>query len=252
MSQYSRYAALLLVLLSIAPFAAQAKVFKCVAANGELTFSQTPCPNEKSKVTEQRTGSRSDADPVDCEHARRFALTTAQEMKSGTDSSALFDRYGGLSALSKGSVSLISYVYQFRTNDDVSAERVAALSTAKCQARSFGDVSCEQLPVSFTDRLGGCDKDDEDGEDIEDMYASTTPQPMSLQNDRSEAKSNAVQKVQKRDADARDKQLRMQCKQNVKAQIASINSQMRAGYSSSQGESLKMKRRDFEKRLREC
>ncbi|MGI9247876.1 MAG: DUF4124 domain-containing protein [Woeseiaceae bacterium] len=250
MSQHSRNAALLLVLLSLAPFAAQAKVFRCEAANGELTFSQTPCPDEKSKVTEQRTVGRSDGDPVACEHAHRFALATAQEMKSGTDSSALFDRYGGLGALSKGSVSLISYVYQFRTNNDVPAERVAALSTAKCQAQSFGDVSCEQLPVSFTDRLGGCDKDAEDGEDIDNMYASTTPMP--LQGNRQESESDAVQRAQKRDADARDEQQRMQCKQNFKAQIASINSQMRSGYTSAQGESLKKKRRDFENRLRDC
>ncbi|MCP4299675.1 MAG: DUF4124 domain-containing protein [Gammaproteobacteria bacterium] len=47
MPQGCLFAALLLALL--APTAGQAEIFKCVAENGEVTFSQTPCPKEESK-----------------------------------------------------------------------------------------------------------------------------------------------------------------------------------------------------------
>jgi hypothetical protein len=160
MSQRTRYAALFLVLLSLAPFAAQAKVFKCVAANGELTFSQTPCPNDKSKVTEQSTEVPPDADEAD---------------------------------------------------------------------------GADQI-----------------GEDVENLYASAISRPVSLQDNPSKQELDPVQLARMHDADARDEEQRLQCRQNVKAQIASINSQLRAGYSSSQDDSLKKKRRDFENRLDEC
>jgi len=157
MSQHSRNAALLLVLLSLAPFAAQAKVFRCVAANGELTFSQTPCPVVDKEVTEQRTESRSDDE----------------------------------------------------TGDD-------------------GD----------------------DGVDIENLYASTTPQ--ASQSGREETESESVQRAPKQDADSRDERLRLHCRQNFRAQITNIDTQMGADYSAAHVELLKKKRRDFEKRLREC
>jgi hypothetical protein len=42
-----------LLLLLLAPLAAQAEIFKCVAEDGEITFSQTPCPSEESKQTKE-------------------------------------------------------------------------------------------------------------------------------------------------------------------------------------------------------
>ncbi len=245
-------ALLCLALTVLSPNTTRAEIFKCVAADGALTFSQSPCREEGSKVTVQETVGGAADEPADCEHARRFALATAQEMRSGTESSALFDRYGGLGALSKGSVSLISYVFQFRTNNDVSVERVSALATSKCQARAFGDVSCEQLPVSFTNQIGGCDDDEKHNDDVELAFASAEPQPAPLQDEQSEPQQNAALQAQERQARAREEEQRSQCKQNIKAQIGGINAQMRSGYSSSLGESLKKKRRALEDRLRDC
>lgn len=254
-SRKTRSSVLLLLLLSsamLSPTVALAEIFKCVAADGAITFSQSPCHDEGSKVTVQKTVASAAIEPANCEHARRFALATAQEMRSGTDSSTVFDRYGGLGALSKGSVSLISYVFQFRTNNDVSVERVSALATSKCQARAFGDVSCEQLPVSFTDRIGGCDDDEEHSDDVELAFASAAQQPASLSEEHREQQINAALQAQERQARAREEEQRSQCKQNIKAQIGGINAQMRSGYSSSLGESLKKKRRALEDRLRDC
>ena len=206
-----------------------------------------------------KSGSSSSGQSADCEHARRFALNTAQQMKSGTGSTTIFDSYGGLGGLSKGSVSLISYVYQFRTNDDISAVRVSALATAKCRARAFGDVSCEQLPASFTNRLGGCDKDDDghssiDAGDTDGMGV----QAMQLQGagrnqtNNSSQGANASLSAPNREARANEEEKRLQCRAKIKSQIASINAKMRSGYTSPQGESLKNSRRDLEARMRDC
>lgn len=246
------FAVLWLALEAVAPDAALAEIFKCVATDGAITFSQSPCRDEGSKVTVQKTVGGAANEPADCEHARRFALATAQEMRSGTESSTVFDRYGGLSALSKGSVSLISYVFQFRTNNDVSVERVSALATSKCQARAFGDVSCEQLPVSFTNRIGGCNNIEESSKDTELTLASAAQQPAQPPDKQRELQRNAALQAQERQARAREEEQRSQCKQNIKAQIGDINSRMRSGYSSSLGETLKKKRRALEDRLRDC
>lgn len=248
----SALALLSLTLATLSPNLVQAEIFKCVASDGAITFAQSPCRDEGSKVTVQKTAGGAADEAANCEHARRFALATAQEMRSGSESAAVFDRYGGLSALSKGSVSLISYVYQFRTNNDVSVERVSALATSKCQARAFGDVSCEQLPVSFTNKVGGCDNDEENDDNAEVAFANAEKQPAPVPDEQRERQSYAALQAREQQTRAREDEQRSQCKQNVKAQISNINSQMRSGYSSSLGESLKKKRRALESRLRDC
>lgn len=245
-------ALLWLALAALSPNTSRAEIFKCVAADGAITFSQSPCHDEGSKVTVQKTVGGAAEQPADCEHARRFALATAQDMRSGTDSSTVFDRYGGLGTLSKASVSLISYVFQFRTNSDVSVERISALATSKCQVRAFGDASCEQLPVSFTNRIGGCDDNEERSDDVELALASAVQQPAPLPDGKREPQRNAALQARERQARAREEEQRSQCEQNIKAQIGGINAQMRSGYSSSLGESLKKKRRALENRLRDC
>ncbi len=258
---YLRYqtAVLLLALACLVPDTAKAQVYKCVAENGALTFSQTPCPDEGSKVTVMSSSGSSNREAADCDHARRFALNTAQQMRSGADSTTIFNNYGGLGALSRGSVSLISYVFQFRTNDDVSAVRVSALATAKCQARAFGDVSCEQLPASFTSRLGGCNIDDDEAATAvvdQSRHLGTQAHQFSLasgqaENNRSseEASNSRAREEQDR---AREEEMRLECRDRYDSQIDSINARLRSGYTISQGETLKSRRRDLEARKRDC
>lgn len=252
----------LLLLFLVTCWPAQAEIFKCVAPNGELTFSQTPCPGKDSKVTVERTVTTRNDDEADCKFAQRFALTTARQMKRGVTSSKVFDQYGGLSALSRGSVGLISYVYQYRTNDDVSAERVAALSAAKCKAKSFGDVSCEQLPASYTNGLGGCEMSDsivdamtEEQDRVESPRATgaaPTQQPPRQTHLEVSQETHARQQAEFRKKTAREEQQQADCKNRIRRQIDSINAKMRSGYSASQGIGLRDRRRDLEQQLREC
>jgi hypothetical protein len=254
-----QFAALLLVFAWLLPATTKAEIFKCVAENGELTFSQVPCPEKGTTVTVMKSGGNFSDEPADCEHARRFALSTAQQMKSGIGSNAIFDSYGGLGTLSKGSVSLVSYVFQFRTNVDVSAVRVSALATAKCQARAFGDVSCEQLPASFTNGFGGCDKDEDgpdsttaantDGMNAQAIHLQPFGGPTSSTSSRD---TTADMRARNREAKAIEEERRLECRDRVKSQIDSINAGMRSGYTSAQGESFKKRRRDLEAKMRDC
>ena len=250
------------LLLLIACWPAYGQVYKCVAANGDLTYSQTPCPDKDSKVTMQKAASSGSSDETDCELVHGFALSTAMGMKRGVSSSEVFDRYGGLSSLSRGSVSLISYVYQYRTNDDVSAERVADLSLAKCQANAFGDVGCEQLPRAYTGKLGGCDVPD----GIKDaMFSEMVMRDGGLES--RPATSNATTArtrtrvspdarahayAERREAKERAEQRREECRQRIRERIDVINAELRSGYSASRGATLKNQRRDLEQQLREC
>lgn len=236
----------------------QAQVYKCVAANGALTFSQMPCPDKDSKVTLERTVTTNVEDEADCKSAHRFALVTAHDMKRGVASSTVFDRYGGLSALSGGSVSLISYVYQYRTNDDVSAEKVAALSLAKCEAGSFGDVSCKQLPRAYTSSLGGCEMSDEmmvgmmKRSGAVESPPSTNAAVLSQSRIRVSPEARALAYAERREAKEREEHRRIACKKHIREKIDAINAQMRSGYSASQGTTLWNRLRDLEQQLREC
>ncbi|MCH9692884.1 MAG: DUF4124 domain-containing protein [Gammaproteobacteria bacterium] len=252
-------AALLFLCAWLSPATVNAEIFKCVAENGELTFSQAPCVEKGTTVTVMKSGGDFGGEPEECEHARRFALNTAQRMKSGVGSSTVFDGYGGIGALSKGSVSLISYVFQFRTNADVSAARVSALATAKCQARAFGDVSCEELPTSFTNRYGGCNIDEDSPEltaSAKSAIISTqVAQPQSLGASTARVSSQSTvadDRAHDRERKALVEERRLECRDRVKSQIESINARLRGGYGVSQGESYKKRRRDLEAKMREC
>jgi len=55
------WVALLLALPLFTPSPAQAGVFKCVAENGEITFSQTPCPKVKTEASAEEDASDGEA-----------------------------------------------------------------------------------------------------------------------------------------------------------------------------------------------
>jgi len=236
----------MLLFTALLPASGRGEIYKCIAPNGDLAYSQTPCP--ESKVTKQRAVMNDSHGAEACEYAHRFALATAREMKAGTSSSAVFDRYGGLNELSRGSVGLISYVYQYRSNENVSAERVAELSVAKCRARSFGDVGCEQLPAAFSRQLGGCDLGDKSRGPSGLPLISTAPAQSSIE----PKVARAAQQAEYREARAREDERRATCRDRIRGQIDSINSRMRSGYTVSQGNTLRGRRRNLERDLREC
>ena len=234
------------LLTTLLPASGRGEIYKCIAPNGDLTYSQTPCRDSKvsTQVAVTNHSDRTEA----CQHAHRFALATAQEMQAGASSSAVFDRYGGLDEMSRGSIGLISYVYQYRSNHNVSANRIAELSVAKCRARAFGDVGCDQLPAAFTSQLGGCDLGDKSGKPATLPVIRAAPAQSIIE----PRVSRATRQAEYREARARDEARRAECRDRIRGQIDSINSRMRSGYTGSQGRTLRDRRRNLERDLREC
>ena len=234
------YGIALVLLAGLNSLAADAAVYKCKSASGAITYSQTPCPSNENTV--RVTGSRSKPAAVDCWYANKLALETARDMQAGVDSSQLFDQYGGLNALSKGTVSLINYVYSHRANDAVSAERIAGLAGARCQARALGDVSCEALPMGFTEKLGGCG-----AAQPEQIAAASPPQRGGGSPQRRVVSNGSPTAIQAQAATERSK-----CRSKYQAQLDRIASEMRAGYTSKEGERYRERQRTLRKRLNDC
>ena len=143
--------------------------------------------------------------------------------------------------MSKGSIGVINYVYSFRTNDDVTVERIAGLSLAKCEAGSFGDASCGALPSSYTEIVGGCDS--ADGPSVpEDVVGEPLAEQAPLQAPQSSASavsSRSAAEIQ-------------ECKKTLRDQVDEIDAKMRSGYSSAQGEIYKEQLRTLTQAMRRC
>ncbi len=149
---HSRYLVFLPMLVLAWPESSHAEIFRCVAENGELTFSQTPCSN--GKVTVQTAAGRRAEKATDCEPAHRSVSATTRKTQSGT----------------------------------------------------------------------------------------TSPP----------RESRASRQAARREARAKEREKRQTCRDRIRLQLDRINSRMRAGYSASQGIRLRERRRELEKRLREC
>jgi len=223
----------LLLLLTVIFFSvgAHADIYKCKDPDGNVMYSQIPCKDQAPESVGS-TESKS-ANVMDCSLASRFAITAARHMRAGSRSDEVFNRYGGLDSLSKGTIGVINYVYSFRTNANVSEDRIGGLAQAKCRARSFGDVSCEALPPSFIEGLGGCD-----AEDWEEPSAEAAPP--------------AVSRRLPRVDESRSDELIRQCKKRYRDQIDAIDAEMRRGYSSAQGEAYRARLRVLTQQLRQC
>jgi hypothetical protein len=161
-------------------------------------------------------------------------------MRAGSRSDEVFNRYGGLDSLAKGSIGVINYVYSFRTNDDVTEERIGGLAQAKCRAGSFGEVSCEVLPLSFTEGLGGCGADE-----LAETQEPATATPDVIENPIASGSAP-------RAGDSRSSELTQQCKKRYRDQIDAVDAEMRRGYSSAQGEAYRERLRVLTQRLRSC
>ncbi len=234
------YGMAIITLLGASP-AGHADVFKCTAEDGSITFQQTPCP--KQKVEKVRTQTATDSAAV-CSFASRFAVSTARLMREGVQSNEVFSGYGGLDSLSRASIGVINYVFSFRTNDDVSVERIAGLAAAKCKVGSFGDASCAQLPMLFTESIGGCDGD---GDGLEEgaMAASQVGAD-------APAAAQARSFAPVSSGSGRSQEEVLACKQHYRDEIDEIDAEMRNGYSSEQGEVYRLRLRLLSEKLRAC
>ena len=220
----------------------QAAVYKCVDSDGAITYSQVPCRDDPEEVNVDAAGHDRGPEPVDCRHANRFAYETATNMRNGASSTDVFDRYGGLGSVSKGALNLINYVYGFRSDDSISPQRIAGLTQTMCEAGTLRDVSCDDLPLQFTDGLGGCEAEEQDT-DADQVIAE--PAPTTPQFEQAVRPGQTAVQSSAEDAARR-------CRDSYQDQIERIDEQMRNGYSSAQGESLRDRRRNLREQMARC
>jgi hypothetical protein len=243
---------LCLVLLLLAS-GAQADIYKCVADDGSVSYSQIPCPEEKTETVRTVTSRRSE--PADCRWATQFAGEVARRMRTGKDSASLFDLYGGVDSVSNGTVNVINYVYRFRSDDSIAVERIASLAGNMCKAGSLGDVSCESLPYGQDPTGKRCNPDDEDAATtIAAVGSSNGSAPLGTNRPPAQqepANSNPSRIVSNADS-AEDTAKTEACKKRYRDQIDAIDARMRSGYDSEQGEVYRERLRTLTTRLREC
>ena len=220
----------------------RAAVYKCVDADGVITYSQAPCPDDPETVTVQGVSTGSRDEDIDCRHANRFALETARTMRGGMYSSDLFDKYGGLDALSKGSINLINFVYRYQANADISSERIAGFAQTMCESGNLPGGGCADLPVAFTDSLGGC------GADLDTAVSDARrTAPPAAETQASQVPTAAPARL----PDPTDKRS-SDCRRRYMKQVEELDAQMRGGYSSAQGERFREQRRQLRTAMSRC
>ncbi len=223
----------------VVPGDIHADVHKCADADGNIMYSQTPCAAQVS-ANVNMAGFSSQSIAMDCSYANRFALSTARRMRVGTGPTELFNRYGGLDTLSKGTLGVINYVYGYRTNSVVSVEQIAALTEAECQTRALGIINCETLPLAYTESIGGCAVADGRrtvAAEQERPAVQTAPT------------SNVVRTQTK---PTQTNEFTEQCQKWYRDSIEHIDAQMQRDLPPEEGEFYRKELHELTQRLREC
>lgn len=239
-----------IISLAVIPYQkCHARTYKCIDEDGNISYSQKACKNNQK--TDRVIGKRrSYSENPDCEYARRFAATVAREMRAGADVHQTFSRYGGINSLSKGPVNIINYVYSYRNSNDMSSQRIAALTQTKCNARSFGDLKCDDLPFEFTSRIGGCELQI-GGQFGPGRDPSIEFQDQEVLKEKAKLRAKESKIRAGKEAKLRERRLKEKCKKRYERKLANIDDKMRRGYSSKLGERLRAERRDLRKSMRE-
>ena len=216
---------------------AEAEIYKCVAEDGSVAYSQIPCPKEK--MTTVATAVAKIDDVVDCRWAVKFANDVGRRMRSGLPSDAVFNFYGGIDSVSPGTINIINYVFRFRGNEAMPLDRITSLAGSMCKAGSLGDVRCESLPYGQDPTGKRCDPDaQEELAEPQDAVVSDAPRP---------ADSNRILHTT-----ANSDAASARCKKDYRGQIDAIDTQMRSGYDSAQGEVYRERLRVLTTSLRTC
>jgi len=241
---------------------ATAGFYKCVDGSGATTYSQTPCPEDEMTTKIINSGG-APTNPGDCRIAQHFMAKTSRQMLQGAPSDVVYNAYGGIDSIPRTSVALINYVYTFQYNKQVSAERITALSMARCKSGSFGSTTCDDFPFSYIESRGGCEAAATGVQShsamSSDEYDSETPtggvdinalqqtlQALQAQAGQSNPSStNAV-------ATPALQRTKSECINKVGIELSNVTSQMRSGGSASQQDSLRAQKRKLQKKLSAC
>ena len=166
---------------------------------------------------------------------------------------------GGVNTISRGTLGVINYVYSFKHSTATQPDRVAQLTIARCNARAFGKVSCEDFPDEFQEMIFSCDA----GERNEAMrlqklidrsvganrqYNDATTVDTHSSKDH-EARRQEWEEIRQRKINEREQARIDKCKKRLEAQIRKIDDRMSLGYTASTGEALRDRRRSLVKKM---
>lgn len=123
----------------------------------------------------------------------------------------------------------------------------------RCAAED-GELTFSQTPCSSSTlmvrTLPG--RREEKATDCQYAPRSASPRKIKSSANTSLKESRTAQQAARRAAREKERQERQRCRDRIRSQIDRINSRMRSGYSASQGIRLRERRRELERRMREC
>jgi len=251
-------ASLSALLTLLIPNDAHASFYKCIDANGGVTYSTSQCPSDE-KVAKVIQRNKSQA-ALDCRIARNFTQQVSKMVVSGKSPDSAFNRYGGINYLSPTAIGLINYLYSFKDVPNTSAPRMSNLAISRCENGSFGPSDCDQFPQRFIEELGGCEGALIPGGKWAAQYGQNQRPAQAYQGNRQEP-AHAAARAEDEPADPRAEQSKRkreralevaECKAETKAEIEDIRKAMREAGSVSSQDKLREKRRQLSRRLSNC
>jgi hypothetical protein len=124
---------------------AVAGVYKCEDADGNVSYSQTPCAASSEQKQFSRSSTTTDVDAATCRMVGQAAHEVFSDVKAGKDAQTIINSYGGLNGINPRMLNLVNYVGGFRAHGNISSERVAQLSVTKCHSGGFGAITVDDL-----------------------------------------------------------------------------------------------------------
>ncbi len=225
------------------PGIAEAAIYKCTDANGNVSYNQIPCAVEENAEAVLNINSSSNAQ-VDCRIANNFARQIADRMRLGQSSGVIFDSYGGIDAIPRTAVGIINYVFSHKDNLTTGSQRVTALSAARCSAGSYGPVNCSDFPYDFIAEYGGCERA------TMTTTAASTKQTLDVQTDRSSAdgmtQALGARTMATAQPDTKD------CQKDIQEQLNDLFEQMRTGQSANAQSQLEGRKKELRDKLTSC
>ena len=237
---------------------AAAATYKCIDENGDVTYSQTPCKKDQ-KTDKLLSSGKKPTEIEDCKYAGAFSQMAFRHMRSGLDTQQLFDRYGGVNSISQGTLGVINYVYSFKYSTTMESSRIAQLTIAKCNAQAFGKISCEDFPVEFQEMIFSCDDEErEEAMRLQKLIDQSAGQNGQFNNSTNigaygqkdyEARNQQWEETQERKRKEKEQARVRKCKKDYESKIEEIDNRLSQGYTASQGEALRDRRRSLIKKL---
>lgn len=246
MNKSVHFSLYLFFFLSSVSFSAYSKMYKCIDENGGVIYSQTACQTDQTTEKVMSSNKPQQKNLEDCQYAGQFASMVTRQMRSGVEAEQSFDRYGGINALSKSTIAVINYVYTFKNTPDTSANRISSLVAARCNARAFGDVKCEDFPEEFQTSIISCDESKREDVLIQQQLMRKNSRPAGSPEQPVQAPKKSQNKSTTSNNTKNTKKRIDDCKERYDKQITTIDDRLRESYSSEEGESLRKRRRQLQ------